>query len=76
MRVRETKYPSGKAVLTAVQWNGGFHQAYRDGKLLPKDMPDQKTEVMAGMVEMYMTLAENRWENLKEVLEGMPDEQD
>jgi hypothetical protein len=75
VRVRETKYPNAKAVLAAVEWQGGWHQAYRDGKLLPKDMPDLKSELLAEGVEYYMTLAEDRWNKLKEYLESVPDEQ-
>lgn len=75
MRARDTKFPNAKTVLSAVQWNGGFHQAYRDGKIRPKDMPDKASEVLAELVEYYMMLAEDRWEKLKTYLESVPDDQ-
>jgi hypothetical protein len=74
VRVRETKYPNAKAVLAAVEWHGGWHQAYRDGKLLPKDMPDAASAALADLVEYYMTVAEERWGRLKSYLEDMPDD--
>lgn len=73
MKVRETKYASGKEVLTAVQWNGGMYLSYEHGKLNSKDMPDEESRILAELIEMYMTLAGQLWGRLKVYLEGMPD---